>query len=156
LNQPYLIDKSPEDLEIQRDNIQQLIGYFNLDPNRVLDLILEAFESNIANAMITNDKSLALQICDNLKRFVQVESVFMQMINSSTLFINQSSQFQQLNKSKTIAAILGFKLSSILLTLKPSGQNPKEIVPIPLLYLISLLIKNTLITPEQIWPYTIK
>lgn len=93
MNQPYLIDKSPEDLEIQRDNIQQLIGYFNLDPNRVLDLILEAFESNIANAMITNDKSLALQICDNLKRFVQVESVFMQMINSSTLFINQSSQF---------------------------------------------------------------
>lgn len=60
MNQPYLIDKSPEDLEIQRDNIQQLIGYFNLDPNRVLDLILEAFESNIASAMITNDKSLAL------------------------------------------------------------------------------------------------
>lgn len=55
LNQPYLIHKSPEDLEIQRNNIQNLIGYFNLDPNRVLDLILEAFESNIASVMVKND-----------------------------------------------------------------------------------------------------
>ena len=86
LNQPYLIHKSPEDLEIQRNNIQNLIGYFNLDPNRVLDLILEAFESNIASTMVKND-SLAFQICDNLNRFAQVENVFMQMINS---FINQS------------------------------------------------------------------
>lgn len=122
-----------------------------MDPNRVLDLILEAFESNIASTMVKND-SLAFQICDNLNRFSQVENVFMQMINS---FINQS-QLQQFNKSKMISAILGFKLSSILLTMKPNGRKPSEVVPIPLLMLISMLIKNGLITPEQIWPYLLK
>jgi len=30
-------------------NIQQLIGYFSLDPSRVLDLLLTAFENNLHN-----------------------------------------------------------------------------------------------------------
>lgn len=55
-----------------------------------------------------------------------------------------------------ISAILGFKLSSILLTMKPNGRKPSEVVPIPLLMLTSMLIKNGLITPEQIWPYLLK
>jgi hypothetical protein len=31
------------------ENIQKLIGYFSLDPNRVLDLLLSAFQSNLRN-----------------------------------------------------------------------------------------------------------
>ena len=30
-------------------NIEALIGYFNLDPNRVLDIILDSLENNIWN-----------------------------------------------------------------------------------------------------------
>jgi len=32
--------------------MKQLIGYFHLDPNRVLDIILEAFEFNIERFVI--------------------------------------------------------------------------------------------------------
>lgn len=38
----------------------QLIGYFNLDPNRVLDLILEAFETNISQLALESSSSGAL------------------------------------------------------------------------------------------------
>lgn len=31
------------------ENIQKLIGYFSLDPNRVLDLLLSAFQYNLSN-----------------------------------------------------------------------------------------------------------
>jgi hypothetical protein len=30
-------------------NISQLVGFFSLDPTRVLDLILTAFECNLSN-----------------------------------------------------------------------------------------------------------
>lgn len=32
-----------------KQNIEGLIGYFNLDPNRVLDITLDAFMNNIWN-----------------------------------------------------------------------------------------------------------
>lgn len=36
-------------MKIVKDNVMALIGYFNLDPNRVLDIILDSFENNIWN-----------------------------------------------------------------------------------------------------------
>ena len=36
-------------VETVRKNIQDLIGFFNLDPNRVADLIIDAFENNVWN-----------------------------------------------------------------------------------------------------------
>ncbi|KAI8914848.1 transcription factor/nuclear export subunit protein 2-domain-containing protein, partial [Powellomyces hirtus] len=38
-----------ERAHIVMENIQSLIGYFDLDPNRVLDLILDSFTANIAD-----------------------------------------------------------------------------------------------------------
>ena len=32
-----------------KENIQKLIGYFQLDPNRLLDLILSSFQNNVRN-----------------------------------------------------------------------------------------------------------
>lgn len=32
-----------------KENIQKLIGYFQLDPNRLLDLILSSFQNNVQN-----------------------------------------------------------------------------------------------------------
>ena len=39
-----------ENIEVVKSNIEALIGFFNLDPNRVLDIIIESFTSgNIWN-----------------------------------------------------------------------------------------------------------
>ena len=32
-----------------KENIQKLVGYFQLDPNRLLDLILSSFQNNVQN-----------------------------------------------------------------------------------------------------------
>jgi hypothetical protein len=36
-------------VDLVKQNIQKLIGYFSLDPSRVLDLLLTAFENKINN-----------------------------------------------------------------------------------------------------------
>jgi len=47
LNQPNI---TMENIEVVKKNVEALIGFFNLDPNRVLDIILESFASgNIWN-----------------------------------------------------------------------------------------------------------
>ena len=33
-------------------NMKSLIGYFDLDPNRVFDLVLEAYEHNVDNGKL--------------------------------------------------------------------------------------------------------
>ena len=40
---------SPANIKTVMENIQKLIGYFSIDPNRLLDLILAAFENNVRN-----------------------------------------------------------------------------------------------------------
>lgn len=47
LVQPDVDNVAEEDLSNLVLNIQQLIGYFDLNPNRVLDIVLEAFEINL-------------------------------------------------------------------------------------------------------------
>lgn len=46
LNQPNI---SLTGVEVVKKNIEALIGYFSLDPNRVLDIILDSFENNVGN-----------------------------------------------------------------------------------------------------------
>lgn len=56
---------------------------------------------------------------------------------------------------------MGFKLSTILQNFKIPGavnntRNPIEDVPFSLILLIALLIREDVITVEEIWPYFIK
>jgi len=46
LNQPNI---TKENIEAVKKNIEVLIGYFSLDPNRVLDITLDSFENNVGN-----------------------------------------------------------------------------------------------------------
>ena len=46
LNQPNI---TMGNIGVVRQNVEALIGFFNLDPNRVRDLILDAFMSNLWN-----------------------------------------------------------------------------------------------------------
>ena len=36
-------------IEVVTKNIQKLVGYFSIDPNRLLDLVLSAHENNVRN-----------------------------------------------------------------------------------------------------------
>lgn len=38
-----------QNIENVKKNVEALIGFFNLDPNRVLDIILDSFENNVWN-----------------------------------------------------------------------------------------------------------
>jgi THO complex subunit 2 len=38
-----------DNIRVVKQNIQSLIGYFSLDPNRLIDLLLSAFENNVQN-----------------------------------------------------------------------------------------------------------
>jgi hypothetical protein len=56
---------------------------------------------------------------------------------------------------------LGFKLSTILQNFKRPGainnpRNPIDEVPFSLILLIALLIREDVISVEEIWPYFIK
>ena len=46
LNQPNINDSNIENV---KKNVEAMIGFFNLDPNRVMDIILDSFENNIWN-----------------------------------------------------------------------------------------------------------
>jgi THO complex subunit 2 N-terminus len=46
LNQPNI---SLANIAIVKKNVEALIGFFNLDPNRVLDLMLDSFMNNLWN-----------------------------------------------------------------------------------------------------------
>jgi THO complex subunit 2 len=69
--------------EIISSNINKIIGFKNLDPNRVLDIILDCFEDNL----------------DNFKFYVY-------------LLNNVNQRIGQFNK-KSICHWLGFKLKHI-------------------------------------------
>ena len=51
LVQPSVVDYQDEQVDKLNEKINQLIGYFSLDPHRVLDLILEAMENQIFKIM---------------------------------------------------------------------------------------------------------
>jgi hypothetical protein len=40
--------------------------------------------------------------------------------------------------------------------MKPHGQVPQDVVPVALILLAAILIKNDVIEVESIWPYLIK
>lgn len=40
--------------------------------------------------------------------------------------------------------------------MKPNGQVPQDVVPVALILLAAILIKNDVIEVESIWPYLIK
>ena len=49
-----------ENIEIVKTNVEALIGFFNLDPNRVLDIILESF----TNGNVWNYEPYVLLLSD--------------------------------------------------------------------------------------------
>ena len=131
-----------------------MTGYFNLDPNRILDLILEAFENNISELISNHGGRELAYYLNDLDKVVEV---YIKLIDSTSLSLNQPNNG---NNSRKIAALLGFKIQNTLQEQKLDQNdhvtNAKDVIPYPLLVLTALLIKNDVILPENIWPYLVK
>ena len=78
LIQPEVDTVSAEDLHNLVLNIQQLIGYFDLNPNRVLDIVLEAFEINIVQNSVHSEQGCRVV---DLQKLDQIKSKFEFIMN---------------------------------------------------------------------------
>jgi len=113
---------------------QALIGFFDLDPNRVMDLILEGFEAHVSLGTRSNgspdlDLKLCRDVCDVLSHF----------------------------KIKAVTAMVGFKLQFYQKDGKHQylheGSNKTIITPTSLLRMAAVLIQYGKIKLEALWPY---
>eukprot|EP01097_Dermamoeba_algensis_P001391 TRINITY_DN151_c0_g2_i1.p1 TRINITY_DN151_c0_g2~~TRINITY_DN151_c0_g2_i1.p1 ORF type:complete len:361 (-),score=72.01 TRINITY_DN151_c0_g2_i1:58-1140(-) len=114
LNQGSGLNERTVDHIVQ--NIQSLIGYFDLDPNRVLDLVLEAFEHDPFNLQF-------LKILDLFKR-----SNLCQLLGFKFQFYQESEQ-KNPKSLYTVAAVLiknkFLSLNEIYPHLKPEDADAK-------------------------------
>lgn len=139
LNQPNI---SLDNIENVSKNVEALIGYFSLDPNRVLDIILDSFMN-----FLWNQQPYLVLLRDY--------------------------------KGSNVAQVLGFKFHSHYDKLqaalqaampKPVGKEPANAaglacasrealedleskIPKSLLLLTAILISNSIISLEEVWPH---
>ncbi|CDW79776.1 tho complex subunit 2-like [Stylonychia lemnae] len=116
LNQPNI---NQSNIDIVKKNVEAMIGFFNLDPNRVMDIILDSYENN--------------------------------MQNEAYLILLKDPQFNAVS----IAQVMGFKFQSYLEQLAKSSttNNNTAHPPQSLFNLTAVLIKNKIITFDDIWPH---
>eukprot|EP00347_Sterkiella_histriomuscorum_P008986 403342964 len=97
LNQPSINESN---IQVLKRNIEALIGYFNLDPNRVLDIILDSFENNIWNS------SYITLIKDPQFKNVQVSSLLGFKYQTYQEQINSDKNFRPPQSLFTLTALL--------------------------------------------------
>ena len=141
---------SAEDLKNLVLNIQQLIGYFDLNPNRVLDIVLEAFEINIVQNAVYSEQGCRVV---DLHKLDQIKCNF-------EFIMKEISTTPQQEQARKLTSLLGLKISTLLqdfkLTPDSISKDPIELVPFSLILLIALLIRDDFIKVEDIWPYFVK
>ena len=116
-----------------KENIQKLIGYFQLDPNRLLDLILSSFQNNVQN----------LTYLELIKEFGQRDQVTQLM----------GFKIQHALKVGQIAAD-GLPSDAPAATEEGEKQQSLfSLVDQSLFDLTALLIKYDVIALEEIWPH---
>eukprot|EP00467_Chlorarachnion_reptans_P021643 CAMPEP_0114501074 /NCGR_PEP_ID=MMETSP0109-20121206/8301_1 /TAXON_ID=29199 /ORGANISM="Chlorarachnion reptans, Strain CCCM449" /LENGTH=1425 /DNA_ID=CAMNT_0001678773 /DNA_START=253 /DNA_END=4530 /DNA_ORIENTATION=- len=113
--------------------LYSLMGYFDLDPNRVLDILLEAFESQLWSTD-NLDHGICKDMCEVLSKF----------------------------KPGALQAFIGFKLQFYHKESKEhphfaqrhsSKKNSQPKTPHSLLRLIAVLVLYKQISLEQVWAY---
>lgn len=112
-----LVKLSQANLPIILSNIQSLIGFFDLDPNRVLDLILEVFEHDV-----TNPAFIELVKCFNIQALPPILGFKLQPENET---------FKGSSRSifKVVAQLLNadcFGLADIWPYLTPDDEEMKK------------------------------
>ncbi|PWN43379.1 hypothetical protein IE81DRAFT_329522 [Ceraceosorus guamensis] len=129
-------------------NISALIGYFDLDPNRVLDVVMDVFSSNVVShwpfflallsvspwapshpdAQSANDDDIAMQDEESFIGPIRLD-------------------FSQDRGNSTVAQVLGFKYGFYQM------PDTREETPDDLYFMTALMIKNSLIRFADLFPH---
>lgn len=106
--------------------VTSLVGYFSLDPNRVLDLVLDVASRNIKSN----------------------HAFFIQFMNQSS-WVSTKNEMSSQSLSSLLAALLGMKFQNY------SRIKKKErIMDAENLYLVAaVLVRNGLLDPKDLYPY---
>ena len=96
-----------------------MVGYFNLDPYRVLDLILNACEANLNKVIFEKMECIFV----DFEKLDKLQKPFFYLIESN---INQCSM-----KTKPIVHLLGLKLQYFnqMMKINDRHQNPRNVIP---------------------------
>jgi len=109
--------------------IQPLIGYFDLDPNRVMDLVLEGFELQLGKGKKDIDLTLVNDITEILAAFKP--EAMCALIGFKFQFYQKEGRHKYLNE----------------------GSNRTITTPSSLLRMTAVLIASKKLKLEALWPY---
>ena len=118
-----------------KENIQKLVGYFQLDPNRLLDLILSSFQNNVQN----------LTYLELIKEFGQRDQVTQLM----GFKIQHALKDCQIGPGGLPASLS----ASDELSGKSLMQSQFSLIDQSLFDLTALLIKYEVVAIEDIWAH---
>lgn len=133
-------------------NISALIGYFDLDPNRVLDIILDVFSSNV---VLHWPFFMALLWASPWARSVKREatslpghgSMDFDTTETSASFAGIEIKVADARGNKTCAQLLGFKFDYY------QAQETREDVPHELYLMSAMLIAQGLVKFTDLWSH---
>ena len=115
-------------------NIQSIIGYFDLDPNRVLDILLDIFTANV-----TDNWDFFLELLE-LSFWTYASEIPKQAVST-----NISNGHDIKRGRPIIAQILGFKFQYYSTT--SSASTP----PMQLYWVAAILIRHQLVKLEDLY-----
>lgn len=151
------IDKLEHKAQSLNESMQGVVNHFYLDPNRVIDIILESFEHHLgylakkircgrAGHGITAHYILDSPEIDSLLR------IFLAMVDTWVPV--------QSTRENIVCALLGFKVQHQLNTMEfdsiDYSADPKDVIPYNLILLIALLIRDDVVPLEKIMPYFVQ
>ncbi|KIY72984.1 hypothetical protein CYLTODRAFT_343075 [Cylindrobasidium torrendii FP15055 ss-10] len=142
------------------DKIISIVGYFDLDPNRALDIILDVFSTHIATH---HTFFLALLACSPWAGAYQSHSPKAMELDTQTpsfdgkkleeiLTLLEPATNPDTNndqRSRVLAQVLGFKFAYY------SGVEPSEVTSRNLYMTAALLIREGFITLEDLYPHLV-
>ena len=117
---------NPSNVDVVKENVQTLIGFFNLDPNRVLDIILDSFENNLWN------HGTYIRLLEG-------------QFQSQTIAQVIGFKFQNY-----LEHLISFKADkSKILT----EEALAKLIPKGLFTMVALLLKHDIVHLEDVWPH---
>ncbi|KAL5032135.1 hypothetical protein BDV3_000726 [Batrachochytrium dendrobatidis] len=126
-------------------NIQSLIGSFDLDPNRVLDIILDVF---IANVLDYWDFFIELLLQGPWKpRTVKQKVKKLTRASDSSEIIEEEVEVETLVGRDMVGQILGFKFQFY------NSSEAAQPTPQQLVWVSAILIKHKMVQLSQLYPH---
>lgn len=140
----------PDDISQYSSNILSLVGHFDLDPNRTLDIILDIFEHNIWNlSFIALIKMFGKDHIPHILGFKF--SYYHQIVNSSSSSSTTITTDNKEEKKDNISIVTDDKNKSVVTDDK---KSKKEDIKVDLTSSTAEVLNSPLITPESLYKLT--